>query len=61
MASHKAIVNLAVIVGIAAISIAAWAFFNRPMSAPDWPATISGFAYSPFRYGQDPDKGYLPV
>ena len=60
MASHKAIVNLAVIVGIAAISIAAWAFFNRPMSAPDWPATISGFAYSPFRYGQDPTKDIYP-
>jgi exo-beta-1,3-glucanase (GH17 family)/cellulose synthase/poly-beta-1,6-N-acetylglucosamine synthase-like glycosyltransferase len=60
MASHKAIVNLAVIVGIAAISIAAWAFFNRPMAAPDWPATISGFAYSPFRYGQDPVKDIYP-
>ena len=61
MASHKAIVNLAVIVGIAAISIAAWAFFNRPMAAPDWPASISGFAYSPFRYGQDPVKDIYPT
>ncbi|HSC74938.1 MAG TPA: glycosyltransferase [Pseudomonadales bacterium] len=60
MASHKAIVNIAVIVGIAAISIAVWAFFNRPMAAPDWPAAISGFAYSPFRYGQDPTKDIYP-
>jgi exo-beta-1,3-glucanase (GH17 family)/cellulose synthase/poly-beta-1,6-N-acetylglucosamine synthase-like glycosyltransferase len=60
MASHKAIVNIAVIVGIAAVSIAVWAFFNRPMDAPDWPAAISGFAYSPFRYGQDPVKEIYP-
>lgn len=60
MASHKTIVNLAVIVSIAAISAAAWAFFNRPMTAPDWPASIGGFAYSPFRAGQDPQKDIYP-
>ncbi len=61
MASRKAIVNLAVIVSIAAISAAAWAYFNRPLTAPDWPASISGFAYSPFRYGQDPAKDIYPT
>lgn len=60
MTNHKAIVSLAIIVSIAAISAGAWSFFNRPMSAPDWPATISGFAYSPFRSGQDPAKDIYP-
>lgn len=60
MSKRKAIVNLAVIVSIAAICAAGWAFFNRPMKAPDWPAVVSGYSFSPFRYGQDPTKGIYP-
>ena len=60
MSRHKAIVNLAVVVSIAAIFAATWAFFNRPMDAPAWPASISGFSFSPFRYGQDPAQNLYP-
>ena len=58
--SQKTIINLAIVTGIAAVVIATWAFFNRPMTAPDWPASISGYAYSPFQNGQDPTKDIYP-
>ena len=60
MASRKAIVNLAVIVSIAAIVAGAWAYFNRPMDAPPWPAAISGYSFSPFRADEDPVKDLYP-
>ncbi|MBK8677111.1 MAG: glycosyltransferase [Cellvibrionales bacterium] len=58
--SHKTIINLAIVTGIAAVVIAVWAFYNRPMSAPDWPTSISGYAYSPYQNGQDPTKNIHP-
>lgn len=61
MASHKAIVTLAIFVSIAAIAVASWAFYNRPVDAPDWPASISGFAFSPFQANQDPAKDQYPT
>jgi exo-beta-1,3-glucanase (GH17 family)/cellulose synthase/poly-beta-1,6-N-acetylglucosamine synthase-like glycosyltransferase len=60
MTSRKALVNIAILISIAAVSIGSWAFFNRPMAAPDWPTSISGFAYSPFRDGQSPAKEIFP-
>lgn len=60
MSRRKAIVNLAVVVSIAAICAAGWAYFNRPMKAPDWPDVVSGYSFSPFRYGQDPTKNIYP-
>src|ERR1044071_8556847 len=60
MSRRKAIVNLAVVVSIAAICAAGWAFLNRPMKAPDWPDAVSGYSFSPFRYGQDPTKRIYP-
>ena len=61
MSKRKAIVNLAVVVSIAAICAAGWAYFNRPMKAPNWPAVVSGYSFSPFRYGQDPTKSVYPT
>jgi len=60
MSRRKAIVNLAVIVSIAAICAASWAYFNRPMKAPNWPDAVSGYSFSPFRYGQNPIKNVYP-
>ena len=61
MTRHKALLNIAIVISMAAMFAAALAFFNRPMHAPDWPVAISGFAYSPFREGQDPAKNIYPT
>lgn len=61
MASHKTIVNLAIIVSLAAIFAASWAYYNRPMDAPDFPDSISGFSFSPFRIDEDPVKDKYPT
>jgi exo-beta-1,3-glucanase (GH17 family)/cellulose synthase/poly-beta-1,6-N-acetylglucosamine synthase-like glycosyltransferase len=60
MSSRKFGLNLVVIVAIAALFTGFWALINRPVSAPDWPDQISGFSYSPFRLGQNPQKGVYP-
>jgi len=52
--------QLVVVVSIAALFTGLWALNNRPVSAPDWPEKISGFAYSPFRLGDSPKKGRHP-
>lgn len=59
-ARRSTLLNLAVIVAIAAISAAVWAYFNRPVDAPDWPDRVSGFSFSPFRDGQDPTRSVYP-
>ncbi len=33
---------------------------RKTQEAPDWPETISGFSYSPFRPGQEPGKRIYP-
>ena len=49
-----------VVVAIAALFTGFWALINRPVTAPDWPEQISGFSYSPFRSGQNPQEGIYP-
>lgn len=61
MSSRKLGLNLVVLVALAALFTGAWALYNRPVSAPDWPETISGFSFSPFRLDQSPQSGNFPT
>jgi exo-beta-1,3-glucanase (GH17 family)/cellulose synthase/poly-beta-1,6-N-acetylglucosamine synthase-like glycosyltransferase len=45
----------------AALTLALWAYLNRPATEPKWPARIQGFAFSPFRTGEDPTRHELPT
>jgi exo-beta-1,3-glucanase (GH17 family) len=60
MSSRKFGINLVSVVAIAALFTGFWALINRPVTAPDWPEQISGFSYSPFRLGQNPQKNTYP-
>lgn len=60
MPSRKFGLNLVVFVAVAALFTGLWALINRPVSAPDWPEQISGFSFSPFRLGQNPQKNQYP-
>ena len=60
MPTRKLGINLVVIVAVAALFTGLWALYNRPVSAPDWPEQISGFSFSPFRAGQDPQRNIYP-
>lgn len=42
---------IAVIAGVATAAL--WALANRPVSEPEWPARIQGFAFSPYHRDQD--------
>lgn len=61
MKIHKSFFNIVIIAIIAAISTGFWAYFNRPVTAPDWPDVISGFSYSPYRSNQTPWDGNFPT
>lgn len=60
MPSRKLGLNLVVLVALAALLTGVWALYNRPVSAPDWPESISGFSFSPFRLDQSPQSGRFP-
>ncbi|CAE6934629.1 putative glucosyl transferase [Pseudomonas marincola] len=60
MPSRKFGLNLVVVLAIAALFSGIWALYNRPVTAPDWPEQISGFSFSPFRQGQDPQNNTYP-
>src|SRR4029079_7799824 len=45
----------------ATLTFAVWAFLNRPTLEPPWPARIQGFAFSPFRAGEDPTHKEMPT
>ena len=45
----------------ATLTFAVWAFLNRPTLEPPWPARIQGFAFSPFRNGEDPTHKEMPT
>ena len=48
------------VLAIAALFAGIWALYNRPVSAPDWPEQISGYSFSPFRQGQNPQTNTYP-
>ena len=61
MNKRKALLNLAIVISIAAAFAATWAWYNRPMTAPAWPAAISGYSFSPFRANEDPAQNRYPT
>ncbi|MFC0710958.1 glycosyltransferase [Azorhizophilus paspali] len=60
MSSHKFGLNLVVVVAVAALFTGIWALYNLPVTAPDWPEQISGYSFSPFRPGQNPQENRYP-
>lgn len=52
----------AVLIGLAsaAITVSLWAWFNQPQREPPWPHTIQGFAFEPYRAGQNPAANQYP-
>ena len=54
------ILNLAILVSIAATCAGLWAYFNRPVATPAWPENVWGYSFSPFRAGQDPTRNVYP-
>ena len=45
----------------ATLTFAVWALLNRPTLEPPWPTRIQGFAFSPFRIGEDPTHKEMPT
>ncbi|MHA6494304.1 glycosyltransferase [Pseudomonas borbori] len=60
MPSRKFGINLVMVLAIAALFSGIWALYNRPVTAPDWPEQISGYSFSPFRQGQNPQNDTYP-
>lgn len=54
-------VNFLICIVVAILCTGIWALLNRPEPEPVWPQRIQGFAFSPFREGQDPAKGSFPT
>ena len=49
---HKS--SFIIAIAITALTIMAWALYNRPETEPAWPERIQGFAFAPFHAGQAP-------
>jgi exo-beta-1,3-glucanase (GH17 family)/cellulose synthase/poly-beta-1,6-N-acetylglucosamine synthase-like glycosyltransferase len=56
----KALPSLLIAALFATLTFAVWAWLNRPTTEPPWPTRIQGFAFSPFREGEDPSRGEMP-
>src|SRR6266404_3169942 len=56
----KTIPSLLIAALFATLTFAVWAYLNRPTREPPWPARIQGFAFSPFRAGEDPNRLQMP-
>lgn len=52
--------NLVLVLAFGMATWSIWAFFNQPSPEPPWPATIQGFAFSPFGPEDDPAEGRFP-
>ena len=57
----KTIGSLLIAAVFATLTFAVWALLNRPTAEPPWPTRIQGFAFSPFRAGEDPTHGEMPT
>ncbi|MBU6421723.1 MAG: glycosyltransferase [Gammaproteobacteria bacterium] len=53
----------AILIGLAAaaLTVSLWAWLNQPQQEPPWPTTIQGFAFSPYRAGQNPAANQYPT
>ncbi|MCL7462533.1 glycosyltransferase [Pseudomonas sp. NW5] len=60
MSARKLGLNLVMVVAVASLFTGLWAWYNQPIKAPDWPDNISGYSYSPFRLGQNPQEAIYP-
>ena len=52
---------LLVMIISAALTVAVWFLLSKPYTAPDWPETIKGFAFSPYQKNQDGNGDIQPV
>lgn len=52
--------NWVIGIAVAIISISLWAYINRPQTLPDWPESVTGFAFSPYHASQDPREHIYP-
>ncbi len=50
---------IAIVVGLITVSL--WGLANQPVAEPPWPQEIQGFAFSPYRAGQDAVVGDFPT
>jgi exo-beta-1,3-glucanase (GH17 family)/cellulose synthase/poly-beta-1,6-N-acetylglucosamine synthase-like glycosyltransferase len=53
--------NIVIAASVAAITVSAWAWFNQPDHEPLWPERIQGFAFSPYRAGEDQINHVFPT
>ena len=53
--------NFLIVLAIAFLTVALWAYSNRPAQEPPWPDIIPGFAFSPYQKGQDALKDLHPT
>jgi exo-beta-1,3-glucanase (GH17 family)/cellulose synthase/poly-beta-1,6-N-acetylglucosamine synthase-like glycosyltransferase len=56
----KTIPSLLIAAVFATLTFSVWAYLNRPTREPPWPARIQGFAFSPFRANEDPNRLQMP-
>jgi len=57
----KSLPGLLIAAAFAVLTVAVWALMNRPTAEPPWPVHIQGFAFSPFRIGEDPTHHVMPT
>ncbi|HEU4618438.1 MAG TPA: glycosyltransferase family 2 protein [Gammaproteobacteria bacterium] len=52
--------NVVLALVVVAATLGVWGLLARPVSAPPWPASIAGFAFSPLSRGEDPTRAVYP-
>ena len=52
--------NFAVALAASVLTLSFWGLLNPAYEAPDWPARVMGFSFSPTLADQDPLAGRLP-
>jgi len=53
--------NVIIGISVAVLTIALWAFLNRPEEEPPWPKRIQGMSFSPYRAGESPLVSEYPA
>lgn len=57
---HDLVYNLLIVLSFTLFTFGIYAYLNKPMEEPSWPATIPGFAFSPYQADQSPMLGTYP-
>lgn len=55
------IANFLIAIAVTLLTLAIWAYFNRPEQQPPWPKRIQGLSFSPMREDDDPLERKLPT